>query len=204
MDILTQSPATLALLAANIIASVVGFARPDFQIGNSFWIRPIREGGQWHRIVTSGFLHVDPFHLLINMYVLFGFGPALEHYFGMTGFLLIYFGSLVGGSLWMYFQKRNDPDYKAVGASGAISGLMLAICVIAPFSMLWILGIVPVWAIVFGVLYIALSYVLSHRENAVIAHGGHLGGAVAGLVITLLLDPEALGDLLQQVAARLG
>ncbi|MCA8903116.1 MAG: rhomboid family intramembrane serine protease [Hyphomonas sp.] len=204
MDALIASPVTFCLLAANVIASLIAFGSPDFREQNNFWIRPMREGNQWHRLVTSGFLHVDFFHLFINMYVLYGFGPALERVFGPVGYFILYMGSLLGGSAWMYADKRNVPDYRAVGASGAISGLMLSVSVLAPFATLLFMGVLPMWSIVFGVGFIIISYILSHRENAVIAHGGHLGGAIAGLVLTLVLKPDSFSNLLRQIAERFG
>ncbi len=204
MDILSQSPATFALLAANIIASLIAFSQQDFFVGNSFWIQPIRQGRQWHRMLTSGFLHVNMTHLFVNMITLYFFGPTLEYIFGTINFLLLYFVSLLGGSVWMYIEKRNDPDYRAVGASGAISGLMLAVALLFPFATIYLMFAIPIWAGVYGALFIIISFILSGRDNAMIAHGAHLGGAVAGLVITLLLKPESLGNLLQQISERLG
>jgi membrane associated rhomboid family serine protease len=137
MEYFSAAPVTSSLLLANIIASMVGFASPEFMTQNAFWIRPIREQRQWHRVITSGFLHVATWHLFANMITLYYFGPWLEHVFGATGFLILYFGSLLGGSMWDVVDKRNKPDYRAVGASGAISGLMSAVGIIFPFLTIW-------------------------------------------------------------------
>ncbi len=204
METLIASPATFGILAANVIASFIAFSSHEFREANSFWIRPIRESGQWHRSLTSGFLHVNTGHLLVNMLTLYFFGPPLERIFGTTNFLLLYFASLLGGSIWMYFAKRDSLDYRAVGASGAISGLMLAVAVLFPFATIYLMFAIPIWAGAFGALFIIVSLVLSRRDNAVIAHGGHLGGAIAGLILTLVLQPNALSRLLAQIAERLG
>ena len=204
MDGLLASPATLGLIAMNVIASMIAFGNRDFFEQNAFWIAPIREGRQWHRFLTSGFLHVNGMHLFLNMYVLYLFGQTLEKILGTAGFLILYFASLLGGNLWEYMEKRGKPDYRSVGASGATSGVVLGFCLFFPFAVLYLFFAIPMWAIVFGVGYIVISFILSQRESTMIAHGAHLGGAVAGLVVTLLLRPEAWNHLLSQVAARIG
>lgn len=204
MEAFTTSPVTFALLAANIVASVVALTVPDFMDQNSFWIRPIREQKQWHRVLTSGFLHVNGAHLLVNMLTLYFFGPPLEATLGSVNFILLYFGSLLGGSLWEIVDKYNRPDYRAIGASGAISGLMSAVGLLFPFATIYIFFALPIWAGLYALLFIIVSFIYSQRENTMIAHGAHLGGALAGLAITLILKPEALDHLMRQLANRFG
>jgi len=204
MEFFTSSPITSSLLLANVIASLIGFSSSEFINQNSLWIRPIRENGQWHRVVTSGFLHVNGAHLFVNMLTLFFFGPPLESVFGPVGFLVLYFGSLLGGSAWEIVDKNNRPDYRAIGASGAISGLMSAVGLLFPFATIYLMFAVPVWAGLYALAFIVISFIYSRREDAMIAHGAHLGGAIAGLVLTLLLRPESFGELLQQFAQKFG
>ncbi|WOR16450.1 rhomboid family intramembrane serine protease [Hyphomonas sp. FCG-A18] len=205
MEVFYQSPATFVLIAANVIASMIAFSNPRFMEQNLFHVGPILQGREWHRIVTSGFLHGGFFHLLINMYVLYGFGRLLEHpnVLGTGGFLIVYGAALLGGSFWSLLENRRKPDYRALGASGATSGIILSVCLFAPFATL-ILFVIPMPAVVFGVVFIVLSAVLAQRENKVIGHEAHLGGALAGLIATMLVRPDALSIFSEQVAARLG
>ena len=202
MDSLLASPVTLALLAANVIASIYALSNRDFFEQNVFWIGPIRKEKDWYRFLTSAFLHVNTTHLLLNMLTLYFFGPTLEAILGTGGFILVYFGALLAGNTWEYVDNIDKPDYRAVGASGAVSGIILSFCVFQPFALLGIMFIIPMWAIVFGVLYIGISFALSRRENTMIAHGAHLGGALAGVGLTLLLRPDALGRLIAEVSAK--
>ncbi|HAO34675.1 MULTISPECIES: rhomboid family intramembrane serine protease [unclassified Hyphomonas] len=199
-----EYPVTISLIAANVLVSLIGLSNRAFFEDNNFWIAPIREGRQWWRFVTSAFLHVNSTHLLINMFVLWQFGGVLERELGATTFLIIYFGSLFAGNAWEYIDKRDQPDYRAVGASGATSGIVLAFSVLAPFAVLYLLFILPMWAIVAAVLFISVSFFLSQRPNTMIAHGAHLGGALAGAALTFLLVPGAWSALLAQIAERLG
>ena len=205
MEVFYQSPATFVLIAANVIASMIAFSNPRFMEQNLFHVGPILQGREWHRIVTSGFLHGGFFHLLINMYVLYGFGRLLEYpnVLGTGGFLIVYGAALLGGSFWSLLENRRKPDYRALGASGATSGIILSVCLFAPFATL-ILFVIPMPAVVFGVVFIVLSAILAQRENKVIGHEAHLGGALSGLIATMLVRPDALSIFSEQVAARLG
>ncbi|MEO0467393.1 MAG: rhomboid family intramembrane serine protease [Pseudomonadota bacterium] len=195
MDFLTQFPITSALIGANLVASLLAFSNPAFYEQNLFRVGNVLKRGEWHRILTSGFLHTGATHLLFNMLTLYFFGPALENLLGAAGYLIVYFGSLLGAGAWMVFEKRRDLSYSAVGASGAVSGVILAYCLFYPFypfSMLYLIFAIPIPAIVFGVGFLLISFYLSRREGGMIAHGAHLGGALAGLVLTVLVAPEAL------------
>ena len=196
MNFLTQFPITTALIAANLAASFYAFSNRDFYEQNLFRVGNITKGNEWHRVVTSGFLHVDPMHLLFNMYALFLFGRILEQVLGPLGYLIVYFGALVGASFWMLWDKRNNLSYSAVGASGAVSGVILGFCLFAPFAQLYVFFILMP-AIVFGALFIGISLYLSQRQNAIIAHGAHLGGALAGLALTALVYPAAITSFLR-------
>lgn len=204
MDFFQQFPITTALIAANLVASLIAFTNRDFYEQNLFRIRSILKNGEWHRTVTSAFLHVSAAHLLVNMFVLYMFGGYLEARLGTGGYLLVYFAALIGASLWMLAEKRGEPDYSAVGASGAVSGVVLGFCVFEPFAMLYLFFAIPMPAIVFGIGYIVISYALSKRDNAIVAHGAHLGGALAGLAATLVIAPGALAGLLAMVSGAGG
>ena len=203
MEYLATSPATIALIAANVIASFMAFNSPAFMEQNLFHVRPILKNKEYHRLLTSGFLHGGLFHLFINMYVLLGFGAVIEDGIGTLRFLVIYFAALLGGNLWALMENRNKPDYRALGASGATSGIILSYCLFLPFSMLSFFFI-PMPAIVFAILFIGVSAWLAQRENKIIGHEAHLGGAIAGLVATIAVAPAALSSFGEQVAAFLG
>ncbi len=204
MDSLFASPVTMGLLALNIVASMIAFSNQTFMSQNVLWVGPMRDKGEWYRGLSSGFLHVNQFHLFLNMYGLWMFGPICEGVLGGLGFAIVYFASLIGGSAWAYVQNRNEPDYRAAGASGALSGMILAFCLFEPFAVLLAFFVIPMWGIVFGVLYVVLSYVFSLRADRIIGHEAHLGGAVAGVIATLLVRPETLGEFIAQASQRFG
>jgi len=201
MEALALAPATLALLAANIIVSLAGFGSDEIKNQNIFWIGPMRQQNQWYRMISSGFLHGNPSHLAMNMFVLFSFGVTLETYLGLSAFLIIYFVSLLAGSVFSYYSNRNNLNYRALGASGATSGLLTAYSLHFPFHML---ALPPVPAIVFTIGFIGISYHLAQKPGSIIGHDAHLGGAVAGFVTAIALHPEAVQRLGHQISELLG
>ncbi len=204
MDSFVDSPVTFGLILLNVVASLAAFANPRFYDENVLWVGAMRDRGEWYRALSSGFLHVNPAHLLLNMYGLFLFGPVVERVLGGVGFALVYLAALAGGSAWAYVHNQTDANYRAAGASGAISGIILAFCLIAPFSTLLLLFVLPMWGIVFGLLYIAVSYLFAQRADRIIGHEAHLGGAVTGLIATLLVRPDLLNRFVREVAERFG
>ncbi len=191
MELIQAYPVTFALIAANVLASLTAFSSRDFMLQNVFMVGPILKSGELHRLVTSGFLHVNQAHLLVNMLTLFFFGPFLEAQLGSTAFALVYGASLLGGNLWSLLEHRRQLDYAALGASGAVSGVVVAFCLFEPFAMLLLFFIIPMPAVVFAVIFIVASAYFSTRQNTRIGHDAHLGGALTGAVATVILRPEA-------------
>jgi membrane associated rhomboid family serine protease len=204
MESLLASPVTMGLLALNIAASLIAFSNAPFMQQNILWVGPMRSRSEWYRGLSSGFLHVNGPHLMLNMYALWMFGPICESVLGGVGFAIVYFASLIGGSVWAYLHNQNEPNYRAAGASGAISGIILAFCLFEPFATILAFFVIPMWGIVFGVLYIAVSYAFSMRADRIIGHEAHLGGAVAGVVATLLVRPETFSAFIAQAARQFG
>ncbi len=196
---LLSAHVTIALLTANIAISIAAFNNPRLIEQTLFHIGAMRRRGEWHRMVTSGFVHANPAHLFMNMITLFFFGPALEVGLGSVNFAMIYFMALIGGSAWALMENFNDLEYRALGASGAISGVTVAFALFAPFVMMFVFFI-PMPAIVFAVVYILFSaYASGSGRRDGIGHGAHLGGALMGVVLVCIFWPQAVRDLWSQV-----
>ena len=198
-----NAPACLLLLAANIAISIAAFNSPRLIDGLLLHVRPLLQGQQLYRLVTSGFVHADPMHLLVNAMTLFFLGPYLERMIGTPMFVVFYFLSLLAGSGWAVMENLRNPDYRALGASGAISGVTTAFALFAPFVMLFVFFI-PMPAILFAVAFVAFSAFASGRIQDGIGHGAHLGGALMGVVLVCLLYPAQVRDTWFQVLARVG
>lgn len=191
-----EYPATLILIAITVVTSLIGFASP--QAVRAMVLEPYRMVAthQYHQVVTAGLLHSGFFHLLVNMYVLNSFGQGLEPAFGSDRFLIIYLVSLVVGNLYPLVKYRNNPQYRALGASGAVSGILFAFCLIAPTAEIRLMLAIPMPAFVFAILYVAYSIYAMRRLDDNIGHETHLAGAFAGIVTTLIIVPEVTANLL--------
>ena len=166
----------------------------------------MRNNNQWDRGITSGFLHADPFHLMMNMYVLWMFGSLLEdpRVLGSMNFALVYVVSLIGGSAWAYMENFRKPDYRALGASGAVSGVLIGACLFIPTQQLYLFGLLPMPAVVFAIGFILISAMLAQNENKIIGHEAHLGGALAGMAATIALRPDVWSRFIRLVSDALG
>jgi len=205
MDQFLLIPVTSLLIAGNVVASLIALNNPPFMMRNLFHVGPIREKREWHRMVTSGFLHGGLLHLFVNMYVLFMFGGFVERIVGPVAFVIIYFAALLGGSAWALLENKNDPNYRALGASGATSGIVMSFVLFEPFQQLMIFPI-PFFmpAVVLGLVFLVGSAILAQRQNKKIGHEAHLGGALAGILATIAVQPSALSNFSNEVARALG
>ena len=182
--------ATVAIIAANVLISLRGFNDLRFFERYKFSIGAI-QAGQKDRMFTSGFLHVDFAHLFLNMFTLYFFANVVISWFGPVKFLILYFISLVAGSLLALFFHRNEPFYSAVGASGAVTGILYSAILLQPDMKLILMFIpIPIPAYILGIGYMLYSIYGMKNRLGNIGHTAHFGGAVGGYVITLLFMPE--------------
>lgn len=178
------------IIAVNVLLSYKGFNDMSFFRKNEFHIGSIRAGEQI-RMITSGFLHADWAHLFFNMFTLYMFAPVVIGYFGSFSFLLIYFVSLVAGSLLTLSFHANDFNYRAVGASGAVTGILYAAILIHPDMSLFLYFIpIPIPAYLFGIGYLLYSIYGMKAKNDNIGHVAHFGGAIGGYATTLIKEPS--------------
>ncbi|MAK60973.1 MAG: rhomboid family intramembrane serine protease [Ponticaulis sp.] len=202
MEDLLASRATLIFLVANVAISFFAFSNEAFLRWGILHSGSIIRNREYHRILTSGFLHADPMHLLFNMITLYFFGPVIESVIGSQSFFIVYLAALIGGSLFALFRHRNDYNYSALGASGAVSGIVFSFCLFAPFALIFVFFI-PVPAILYAVLFMLYSLYGMGRNNDNIGHDAHLAGAVIGVVATILVEPRSLAIFIGQITSFL-
>ncbi len=192
-------PITYVLIAICTVVSLVGFWALDRERQRSYFVfvpSRVAKGKGWIGAFISHFAHGDGGHLFLNMLALFFFGPGVERALGPLAFLLIYAASGAVGTFAIFVFRRKNPKHSALGASGAIAGVLFASVVITPTASIFLLIVpVPIPAPVFAVLYLVFSSLKMGGRDGV-AHEAHLGGALAGLALAGLLFEDHFGPLI--------
>ncbi len=181
---------TIIIIAANALISYKGFNDYTFFERYKFNVGSITRGEQF-RMFSSGFLHADMQHLLFNMLTLFFFADRVIFYVGNFNFIVIYIASLVLGSLLSLYFHKNEYHYSAVGASGAVTGILYSAILLDPNMSLYLFFIpIPIPAYIFGIGYLLYSIYGMKNRVGNIGHDAHFGGAIGGFVITLIMMPS--------------
>ncbi len=183
----------LAIIIANVLISIKGFNDESFFRKYQFHVGSIRAGEQF-RMITSAFLHADVIHLAFNMIALYSFASVVTTELGNLTFLVIYLASLVFGSLLTMVFHGNEYNYRAVGASGAVTGIIYSAILIYPDLPIGIFGVIPMPGYIFGIAYLLFSIYGMKAKNDNIGHTAHFGGAIGGYAITLIYDPVLLQE----------
>ena len=198
---LSVNSVAILLIILNIYFSYKGFN--DINFFNKYKFNPSYiKRGERIRYLSSGFLHVDTTHLIVNMFTFYFFADSVIYRVGEMNFLIIYFASLIFGNILTYRLNKNKLNYNAVGASGAVMGIVYASILLNP-SMTLFFFIIPMPGYLFGIGYLFYSIYSMKKRNDNIGHEAHLGGAIAGFFTTLLISPIVLINNMFTVAVLL-
>ncbi|MEO8017323.1 MAG: rhomboid family intramembrane serine protease [Pseudomonadota bacterium] len=195
-----RTPGSVLILGAILLLSALAlWAAPGIKERNllrPYWLLRNR---QYDTIITSGFIHGDFGHLLFNSLTFYFFAPSLEQRIGTAKFVALYFIGLVLSSLGTVYKQRNNPDYAALGASGAILAVLFAFIVYYPKQMIYLYFAIPIPAALFACGYVAYSIWASKHRRDNINHDAHLDGALTGLIFVGLTDFPAWSRALHQI-----
>ncbi|HET6253622.1 MAG TPA: rhomboid family intramembrane serine protease [Puia sp.] len=185
----------LIIIVVTTFVSYKGFINNRFLQDYEFEVDRILADRQYYRLVTSGFLHTSWLHLGFNMFSLYIFSEVAGAWLGSLNFLIIYFASLTGGGLLSLLIHRNHGTYSSVGASGAVCGVMFASVALYPQMTIGLFPLpfsIPSW--LYALLFVGFSIygIRSKKDN--IGHDAHLGGALVGMVLALVMHPAAFAE----------
>ena len=184
------SPVLSLIILTNIIFSYIGFKDKLFFDRYKFNVLEL-DKGNFIRMISSGFLHVDYNHLIINMLTLYFFAGYVVLGVGWLNFLIIYFLSLIIGNYLSYQFHKDQKDYNAVGASGAVSGIVFSSILIFPeMKLVFIFFPLPMPGYLFAVGYLIYTIYAMKKQNDNVGHTAHFGGSISGILTTLLIAPE--------------
>jgi membrane associated rhomboid family serine protease len=197
---------TYILIAITVAVSLLSFS--NHQLLADMMMNPysIRTKSQYHRFITSGFIHQDFQHLLWNMFAFYFFGTAVENdfiaLFGKTGmylFLALYITAIVISDLPTYFKQKNNPSYNSLGASGAVGSVIFVFIILQPLQSICLYFKLCMPGFIFGVGYMAYTYYQGRKSNDNINHDAHLYGAAYGLLFCIAVYPASLPQFYEQV-----
>ena len=198
-----QAPVTFFLIGITCLVSWMAFNNRKLMDRLILWPPAIDQHRQYDRLVTYGFIHGDFMHLLFNMVTLFFFGQQIEQLMtrvmGIWAYPVFYVSALVVSILPTYLKNQKNPNYLSLGASGAVSAVLFAFVLLAPWSTIGVMFI-PMPAIVFAVLYVGYSIWMDRRGGDRINHSAHLAGAAYGVLFMAIMEPRVLGIFLEQIA----
>ena len=195
------APVAGVLLGVMVAASAICLAVAPGLIEKSLfrphWLVPNHE---YATLLTSGFVHADLTHLLFNAFTFWAFAFGLERAIGSERFFWLYAFGLLASDLGTWGRHRHDPDYRTLGASGAITAVLFASIVYFPGGSIFILPIpVPIPSPLFALAYLAYTWFASRRPGGRINHDAHLSGALAGIAFVAATDADAIGRAWQQL-----
>lgn len=197
---------TVIIVVITCIISFLAFQNRDLM--EKLMMKPyaVNQHNEFYRFISSGFVHANWWHLGINMFVFWMFGRFVEQYYGLLFgelgnilFLVLYLLGIILSDTYTYFQEKNNPGYRGLGASGAVAAVLFAFIIFNPWEMLYIWGIIPIPAVIAGVLYLIYEYTESKKSGGRINHHAHFFGALFGLIFTFILQPSLLPDFFQQL-----
>lgn len=187
---------TTVLIIITVITSLLAWQDRSLMGRLIFDPISITKFKQYHRFITHGFIHADGMHLLFNMMTLYFFGRVIENFyiskFGLMGFVGFYVLAIIFAIIPTYLQNKHHARHLSLGASGAVSAVLFAFILFAPWQTLYFFGILPIPAILFALLYVTYSIYAERRGVGNTNHSAHLFGAAFGVVVTLAIEPSLI------------
>ena len=176
----------IIILVATIAMSYYGFNNATFFNRYMFNVGAVQKG-DYVRLISSGFLHANWEHLIFNMISLFFFYEVVTDSMGDLLFVFIYFGSMLLGNIFSLQIYKRQSYYSAIGASGAVSGIIFTAIALYPKAIK--VNFLPGW--LFGALYFGYSVFMmfNPQKGDNLGHTAHIGGALFGLAVVVLYAP---------------
>ena len=195
---------TYSILILTVLISIAAFNNNRIMDDLIFWPPAINIRHQYYRFFTCGLIHADFIHLLFNMATLFFFGRALEVYYGgILGlqnywYPVLYVSAVIVANIPSYLKRRDDYNYRSLGASGGVCAVLFAVILLRPWDRLY-LYFIPMPAIVYAGLFLAYTVYMGKRGGDNVNHDAHLWGAIYGIVFTIALRPSVVSTFFNEL-----
>jgi membrane associated rhomboid family serine protease len=196
---------TISIIVFTCALSLLGFYQQQVNEKLLLWPYKMVHGNEWYRIISNGFMHSGIMHLAFNMISLYSLGRVVEayfsNYFGKAGMLLyggMYLLAIPVSCSYDIIRFRNTPNYRALGASGAVCAIIFTFILLLPREDILYFGI-PIPSFIFGPIFLIISAFLGKRNFGNIAHWTHIGGALFGFFFPVLIRPAFLLEFIESI-----
>ncbi len=195
---------TLSIIVLTCLVSATAFNNSRVMEDLIFWPPAISHRHQYYRFVTCGLIHADMIHLAFNMITLYFFGRVTEaYYMGELGlphyyYLILYIGALIVANLPTYLKRRDDYNYRSLGASGAVCAVLFAFILLRPWATIQVI-ILPMPAIIYAFLFLGYSVYMSRRGGDNVNHDAHFWGALFGVVFTIFVHHDVINTFVNEL-----
>lgn len=197
-----QINVTLILIAVTCLVSYLAWQNPRLIERLILWPPAVQRRHEYDRLITYGFVHADGAHLLFNMITLYFFGGLIERayadYLGPFGYAAFYLSAILVSILPTFMRHRDDPNYRSLGASGAVSAVLFSFILLQPWTLIFVFFI-PVPAIVYAAAFVGYSIWAERRGKDNVNHSAHLWGAGYGVMFSLIMEPRILRVFIDQL-----
>lgn len=202
-QIIRSAPVASFIFAITIATSLWAFYNDTLYHNLILHPASVSKGRRVYTVITSGMIHNDWMHLFFNMLSYYFFAFQLEPVLGHWQFGLLYVLSLILSDLPTVYKHRNDDWYYSLGASGAVSAIIFSAIMYSPLSTMSLIILpIPVYSIVFGILYLIYCNYASRNARDNVNHDAHMFGALSGALITIALHPYVVHDFIAQISDK--
>lgn len=196
------------IIIATVLVSLNGFNKPEVVDKLIFSPYKVEHYKEYYRVISHVLVHADTTHLIFNMFSLYFLGKFMENQlimkFGFIAgefhFVALYVLGALFSTIIPFARNKNNPNYQALGASGAVSAVIFASIIWDPKMELFIMFIpIAIPAYIFGPVYLLFEFIAYKRGNTGIAHDAHIGGAVFGIIYILIINIDKGKDILNVI-----
>ena len=201
---------TLIIIGITCLFSYQGINSIDVKSKLIYSPYMVATKGQHYRIISHAFIHSGYVHLFFNMFVLWQFGTTVENdfkvLFGSKSelyYACLYIGGIICASIPAMNRHKENPYYSALGASGAVSAVFFSYILMHPLRTLNLYFVIPIPAVILGVLYLIYEKKMDQNANDNIGHDAHYWGAIFGFIVTLAFKPSLFLLFINQITNKL-
>ena len=199
---------TYIIIALTVFVSWQAFQNQSLfgkLLHNPYQVKHRRE---YYRILSHTLIHADFLHLGFNMFALYSFGTFTEEYFTFTyglvkgeiAYILLYVFGAVTASLPSLRKHGDNIGYNSVGASGAVSAVMMAAMIILPVMKVYFFFAIGMPAYIAILVFFGFEHYMSRSGKTNIAHDAHIYGAIFGLIFIIALDFDVISRAISMIA----